>query len=208
MDAKKSRIRIKPAKLREDQRRWDQEKDPYWKHQQTVARPGASRTGGTFRGGSMEPSSFILDVLVNVGSGFLKDEVDAFKSRLQCLDRFMRMTSTHIDTKPSPRKQHVDLQALVHYYVSTPALEDVPLLAAGPHGAAQVARIKASYAYIWDLLRYFDRYRQVGGSPSGFAWKIAMGELGDIKARAVQPGNAACVPYETLERVAVPKHFR
>jgi len=206
----------------------------------------------------MEPSSFILDVLVNVGSGFLKDEVDAFKSRLQvyrdeafnaqcqsgildpdlkqpwvevnqwtrgekdkkaeldlitttvreCLDRFMRMTSTHIDTKPSPRKQHADLQALVHYYVSTPALEDVPLLAAGPHGAAQVARIKASYAYIWDLLRHFDRYRQVGGSPSGFSWKMAMGELGDIKARAVQPGNAACVPYETLERVAVHRHFR
>jgi hypothetical protein len=31
----------------------------------------------------MEPSTFILDVLVNVGSGFHKDEVDAFKSRLR-----------------------------------------------------------------------------------------------------------------------------
>jgi hypothetical protein len=61
-------------------------------------------------------------------------------------------------------------------------------------------RIKASYAYVWDLLRHFDKYRQVGGSPSGFAWKIAMGDLGDIKARALHHGNAVCVPYDRLEK--------
>jgi hypothetical protein len=258
MDAKKSGIRIKPLRLREDQKRWDQEKAPYWKHQQTFAKPWASRERGTFREGSMEPSTFILDVLVDVGSGFLKDEVDAFKSRLrvyrdeafnarcqsemldpdleqpwlevdrwtwgmkemrrelhlimatvqECLDRFMKMTTNHIETKPSPRKKHADLQAIVRYYVSTPALEDMPLLAAGPHGAAQVARIKASYAYFWDHKRRLDRYKQAGGSPSGFAWKMAMGELGDIKARAVHHGNAACIPYNRLERVAVHRYFR
>jgi hypothetical protein len=49
MDAEKSGIRIKPVKLHQDQKRWDQEKDPYWKHQQTVGRSGASHDGGTFR---------------------------------------------------------------------------------------------------------------------------------------------------------------
>ena len=252
MDAKKSGIRIKPAKFREDQRRWDQDKNPYWKCQQNVARPGSSWDG------SMEPSAFILDVLVNVGSGFLKDEVDAFKNRLSVyrdsdfnaesrssildedlkrpwsearrwtrgekdkteeldliiatvqdsLDRFMKMTVRHIETKPSPRKQHEDLQAIVRYYASTPALEDLPLLAAGPDGAAQVARVKASYTYTWDLIRYYKKSNKVGGSPSGFAWKMAMGALGDIKAKAVQDGNAACVPYGAVERIAVHRHFR
>jgi hypothetical protein len=31
-----------------------------------------------------------------------------------------------------PRNQHAGLQAFVRYYISTPALEDVPLLVAGP----------------------------------------------------------------------------
>ena len=259
MDAKKSGIRIKPAKLREDQKQWDQHEDPYWKHQQTISKPGNSRSDGTTTGrGGMKPSAFILDVLVNVGSGVLKDEVDAFKTRLRvfldedfnatsrsrildedlkrpwansrkwtrgekdkseeldlivttvrdCHDRFMKMITMNIDAKASPRKQHEDLQKLVHFYTRTPALEDLPLLAAGPDGAAQVARIKASYAYIWDLVRYYDKKGQVGGSPSGFAWKMAMGELGEIKAKAVQDGNAACVPYNALERVAVHRHFR
>ena len=259
MDAKKSGIRIKPVKLREDQRRWDQDGDPYWKYQQTIAKSGSSRDGGTsLLTRSMEPSAFILDVLANVGSGFLKDEVDAFKASLQvyhdsdfnmqsqsdildkdlrqpwsearrwtrgekdkaaeldlitttvhdCLDRFMKMTVRHIETKPSQQKRHEDLQAIVRYYTSTPALEDLPLLAAGPGGAAQVARIKASYTYIWDLLRYHSKAKKLGGSPSGFAWKVAMGELGDIKARAVQDGNATCIPYATVERVAVHRHFR
>ena len=259
MDAKKSGIRIKPAKLREDQRRWDQDRDPYWKHIQTVAKPGGSRGDGTASfGRSMEPSTFILDVLVNVGSGFLKNEVDAFKSRLrvyhdegfnansrsrildedlrrpwanarkwtrgekdkteeldliaatvrECLDRFMTMIARNIEAKAPPRKQQADLQTLVRYYASTPALEDLPLLTASPDGAAQVARIKASYAYIWDLVRQYDRKRQVGGSPSGFAWKMAMAELGHIKAEAMQDGNAACIPYNALERIAVHRHFR
>jgi hypothetical protein len=56
--------------------------------------------------------------------------------------------------------------------------------------------------------RHFHKYKQVGGLPSRFAWKIAMGELGDIKARAVQHRNAACVPYDTLERVVVHRDFR
>jgi hypothetical protein len=174
----------------------------------------------------VQPSTFTLDVLVNVGSGFLKDEVDAFKSRLsvsrdgafnaqsqsvfldpdlkqryvevnrwirgekdknaelnlvtttvwECLDRFMKMTAKHIEAKPSPRKKHADLQAIVWYHVSTPALEDV---VAGPHSAAQAAWIKASYMYVWDFLHHFYKYKQVGGSPSGFAWKMVMGELGD-----------------------------
>jgi hypothetical protein len=204
MDAKKSGIRIKPAKLREDQKRWDQDKDPTG----NISKPSLNRetTGVMERSSdrrSMEPSAFILDVLVNVGSGFLKDEVDAFKTRLQvyrdsdfnaeshsnildedlrrpwaearkwtrgekgqdeeldlitttvreCLDRFMKMTAKHIETKPSPRKQQEGLQAIVRYYASTPALEDLPLLAAGPDGGAQVARIKASYAYLCDLVR-------------------------------------------------------
>jgi hypothetical protein len=71
-----------------------------------------------------------------------------------------------------------------------------------------VARIKASYAYDWDLLRHFDKYKQVGGSPSGIAWETVMGELGDIQAKSVLHGSAACVPYDTLERVALHKHFR
>lgn len=259
MDAKKSGTRIKPAQLREDQRRWDRDQDPYWKYQQAVAKSGSSRDGGPSPSGrSMEPSAFILDVLVNVGSGFLKDEVDAFKTRLrvyrdtdfntesqsgildedlklpwsearrwtrgekdkteeldlitttvhECLDRFMNMTVRHIEAKPSPRKQHEDLQAIVRYYASTPALEDLPLLATGPGGAAQVARIKASYTYIWDLVRYYRKTNKVGGSPSGFAWKVAMVELGNIKAKAVQDGNAAYIPYAVVERVAVHRHFR
>jgi len=259
MDAKKSGIRIKPAKLREDQKRWDQDKDPYWKYQQAVTKPGNSRDDGTrSTGRSMECSAFILDVLVNVGSGSLKDEVDDFKTRLQvyrdsdfnagsqsrildedltrpwvearrwtrgerdktyeinlisatvqeCLERFMKMTVEHIESKPSSRKQHQDLGSLVRYYSSTPALEDLPLLAAGPDGGARVARIKASYAYFRDLVRHHEKKRQVGGSPSGFAWKMAMGELGDIKATAVQSGNTACVPYNVLERMSVNRHFR
>ena len=192
------------------------------------------------------------------GSGFLKDEVDPFKSRLQifhneefnarshsrildedlkrpwaeahkwtpgekdrkealdliattvreCLDRFMAMIAKNIDAKASPRKHHQDLEAIVRYYTSTPALEDLPLLSDGLDGAAQVGRIKASYAYIWDLIRQCKKKDQVGGSPSGFAWKMAMAELGDIKAKAMQGGNAAYVPYEALERVAVHRHFR
>ena len=259
MDAKKSGIRIKPAKLREDQKRWDQDKDPYWRYQQAIIKPGNSRDDGkTSSGRSMECSTFILDVLVNTGSGFLKDEVDAFKTHLQlyrdsdfnaksqssildedlrqpwaearrwtrgekdkseeldlitttvreCLERFMRMTVSHIETKPSPRKQHEALQEIVRYYASTPALEDLPLLAAGPDGAAQVARIKASYAYICDLVRLYQKKGQVGGSSSGFAWKVAMAELGDIKAKAVQSKNATTVPYNILERLAVHRHFR
>jgi hypothetical protein len=259
MDAKKSGIRIKPAKLREDQRRWDQDKDPYWKYEQAMAKPGANRDASTTSTGrSMEPSAFILDVLVNVGSGFLKDEVDAFKSRLQiyreddfnakshsrildedlrrpwnearkwtqgekdkteeidliattvsdCLDRFMKMIVQNIDAKASTRKRHEDLQALVRYYASTPALEDLPLLASGPDGASQVARVKASYAYLYDLVRHYKKKGQVGGSSSGFAWKMAMAELGDIKARSLQDGNSARVPYDTLERLAVHRQFR
>jgi hypothetical protein len=259
MDSKKSGIRIKPAKLREDQKRWDQDKDPFWKYQQNAAKPGNGRDDGTTSTGrSMECSTFILDVLVDIGSGFLKDEIDAFKTRLQvyhesdfnakaqssildedlrrpwaearkwtrgekdktgeldliattvreCLERFMGMIVKHIETKPSPRKQQEDLEAIVQFYTSTPALEDLPLLAASPDGAAQVARIKASYAYLWDLIRRYQKKGQVGGSPSGFAWKMAMAELGDIKAKAVQSGKGACVPYNTLERMAVHRHFR
>ena len=206
----------------------------------------------------MECSTFILDVLVNIGSGFLKDEVDAFKARLQvyrdsdfnaksqscildedlkrpwaearewtrgekdktreldlimttvreCLERFMGMTVKHIETKPSTRKQAENLQAIVHSYTSTPALDDLPLLAACPDGAAHVARIKASWAYIYDLVRLYQKKGQVGGSPSGFCWKMAMAELGDIKAKAVQSGKVTTVPYNTLERMAVHRHFR
>ena len=84
MDAKASGIRIKPATLHEDQKRWDQDKDPYWKYQQAIVKPGNSWDDGkTPTGRSMECSTFILDVLVNRGSGFLKNEVDAFKARLQ-----------------------------------------------------------------------------------------------------------------------------
>ncbi len=259
MDAKKSGIRIKPNELREDQKRWDQDKDPYWKYQQTVVKPGNSRDDGmTSTSRSMECSTFILDVLVNTGSGFLKEEVDAFKTHLQLyrdsdfnakshssiidedlkqpwaearkwtrgekdkseeldlitttvresIERFMRMTRQNIETKPSTRKQHEALQEVVRYYTSTPALEDLPLLAAGPDGAAQVARVKASYAYICDLVRLYQKKGQVGGSPSGFAWKMAMAELGATKAKAVQNGNATSVPYNTLERMAVHRHFR
>jgi len=259
MDSKKSGIRIKPAVLREDQKRWDQDKDPFWRYQQTAAKPGNSRDDGTTSAGRcMECSTFILDVLVNIGSGFLKDEVDAFKTRLQvyrdsdfnlksqstivdedlrrpwaearkwtlgekdktseldliaatareCLERFMGMIVKNIETKPSPRKQYEDLDAIVRFYASTPALEDLPLLAACPDGAAQVARIKASYAYLCDLVRLYQKKGQVGGSPSGFAWKMAMAELGDIKAKAVQSGKAISVPYNTLERLAVHRHFR
>ena len=258
MDAKKSGIRIKAATFREDQKRWDQDKDPYWKYQQTVARPGNSRDEGTTsRGSSRECSTFILDVLVKIGSGLLKDEVDTFKARLQvyrdsdfnaqsqsyildedlkrpwaeacewarsekdksrelnlimstvleCLEDFMGMIAKHIETKPSPRKQHEDLQAIIHDYTSTPALEDLPLLAAYPDGAAQVARIKASCAYVSDLVHHQNK-GQVGGTPSGFCWKMAMAELGDIKAKAVQSRNATSVPYNTLERMAVHVHFR
>ena len=84
MDAARSGIRIKPATLREDQKRWDQDKDPYWKYQQAIIKPGNSWDDGkTPTGRSMECSTFILDVLVSKWSGFLKDVVDAFKARLQ-----------------------------------------------------------------------------------------------------------------------------
>jgi hypothetical protein len=78
MDAKKSGIRIKSAGLREDQKRWDQEKDQYRKHEQTVPRPGAGRWWNIqWQYGA---SSFSIDALLNIGS---KDKVDTFKSRLR-----------------------------------------------------------------------------------------------------------------------------
>jgi hypothetical protein len=46
------------------------------------------------------------------------------------LDWFIKMMTKHIGAKPSPQRQHADLQVFVQYYISTPALEDVPLLAA------------------------------------------------------------------------------
>src|SRR5258707_4610917 len=83
MDAKKNGIRINPEHFLQDQKRWVQEKEPYWKYQQSI-KPGTNQDDGkTSTSRSMEPSEFILDVLVNVGSGFLKYEVDGFKSRLQ-----------------------------------------------------------------------------------------------------------------------------
>jgi hypothetical protein len=55
-----------------------------------------------------------------------KAELDPITTTVwECLDRFMKVTTKHIETKPSPRKRHADLEALIRSYASAPTLEDV-----------------------------------------------------------------------------------
>ncbi len=84
MDASKSGIRIKPPIFRLDKAHWDTKYDPYWKYQQRTAKSVTPQyhDSATMRY-SAPASRFVLDVLVDVGSGFLKEQVDAFKARLQ-----------------------------------------------------------------------------------------------------------------------------
>jgi len=84
MDAAKSGVRIKQPRFQSDKALWDRKSDPYWKYQQRIAKPG---THPDYDSAAMSypasPSRFILDVLVDVGSGFLKEQVEAFKVQLQ-----------------------------------------------------------------------------------------------------------------------------
>jgi hypothetical protein len=84
MDAAKSGVRIKQPRFRLDKAHWDKKADPYWRYQQRIAKPGTqSDSDPTTMYYRAPPSRFILDVLVDVGSGFLKEQVNAFKTQLQ-----------------------------------------------------------------------------------------------------------------------------
>ena len=84
MDASKSGIRIKPPRFRHDKSHWDKKYDPYWKYQQRTARSVTHQDPDSASMCYSAPASrFILDVLVDVGSGFLKEQVEAFKVQLQ-----------------------------------------------------------------------------------------------------------------------------
>jgi hypothetical protein len=266
MDAAKSGIRIRPSNFQRDKGQWDKKCDPYWKFQQRIAKPGAYRDLDFVTMDYSAPASkFILDVLVNIGSGFLKEHVEAFKAQLQvyrsaefnlkfqseaqdedltrpwlealrwaadepdstarrtkqaeldlirasvddCLNRFMKMVVSHIKNKTSRNLRHEELSTLVRYYVNSPDLRGLPLLMTSLAGrGAHVARIKASCAYLLDSERYQTQKGQGGGSPSGFPWKVAMAELGDIKAEAISRGDTLRVPYNIVERVGVHRHFK
>jgi len=84
MDAEKSGIRIKPSNFRHDKTHWDKTNTPYWKHQQRLAKPGTYQDpDSSAMCYSASASRFILDVLVDVGSGLLKGQVETFKAQLQ-----------------------------------------------------------------------------------------------------------------------------
>jgi len=82
MDGSKSGVRIKPPKFRHDKAQWDKKYDPYWKYQQRTAKSGTYQDPDSMYY-SAPASKLILDVLVDVGSGFLKEQVEAFKAQLQ-----------------------------------------------------------------------------------------------------------------------------
>jgi hypothetical protein len=80
MDAAKSGVRIKSPNFRRDQAHWDKKYDPYWKYQQRIAKPGIYQDFDTSTMCYSAPASrFILDVLVDVGSGFLKEQVESIQ---------------------------------------------------------------------------------------------------------------------------------
>lgn len=266
MDAAKSGIRIKAPKFRQDNTYWGKIYDPYWKHQQRIAKPGICQDPDPAANGYGAPvSRFILDALVDVGSGFLKEQVKGFKAQLQtyhsaefnsmcssetqdedltrpwfeairwaagepdntareakqaelksiqdsvndCLNRFMQMTVRQIENKSSRNQRQEELSTLVRYYANRPDLQNLPLLTTSlPGGDAHVARIKASCAYLRDSERHQQKNGQGGGSPSGFPWKVAMAELGDIKAEAISKGDSMRLPFNVVERVGVHRHFK
>lgn len=262
MDASKSGIRIKPPKFRHDKALWDKKYDPYWKYQQRIAKSDSNSAALRY---STPASGFILDVLVDVGSGFLKEQVEAFKAQLQlyrdvkfnyecqsesqdtdltrpwfealrwaedepdrtiqeakraelyliqdsvneCLSTFMQRTACQIEKKTPRNQRQEELGALVRHYAHTPDLQSLPLLTTLPPGGdAHIGRIKASYAYLRDSERYQMKKGQGGGSPSGFPWLVAMGELGNIKAEAISKGDTVHLPYNVVERVGVHRHFK
>lgn len=266
MDASKSGIRIKPPNFRRDKAHWDKKYDPYWKYQQRTAKSVTHQDHDSAAKRCSAPASrFVLDVLVNVGSGFLKEQVDAFNAQLQiyqnaefnskcqsktrdedltrpwfealrwaedepdrttreakqaeldliqasvneCLNRFMQMTCCQIEKK-TPRNQcQEELGTLVRHYSNSPDLQSLPLLTTSlPGGDAHVRWIKASCAYLQDSERYRSKNGQGGGSPSGFPWKMAMANLGDIKAEAISKGDTVRLPYNVVERVGVHRYFK
>lgn len=265
MDAAKSGIRIKLPNYRHDKANWDKKCDPYWKYQQRIMKPGIYQDIDSATMRCAPASKFILDVLVDVGSGFLKDQVQGFKEHLQiyqsaefnskcrsniqdedltrpwfealrwaadepesvareakqaeldsiqasvndCLNRFMKMIARQIEHRTSRIRAQEELSALVCHYADSPDLQSLPLLATLlPGGDGNLARIKASCAYSLDLERHKARYRQEGGSPSGFPWKMAMAELGNIKADAISKEDTVHLPYNVVERMGVHRHFK
>ena len=262
MDAAKSGIRIKQSNFRHDKAHWDKKRDPYWRYQQRIAKPGAYQDVDS---DGPPPSRFVLDVLVDVGSGFLKEQIKGFQEQLQiyqstefnsncqskvqdedltrpwfealrwardepdsiareakqaeldaiqasinnCLNRFMSMASVQIERRTSRIQAQEELNTLVRHYADSPDLQSLPLLTTSlPGGESHVARIKASCAYLLDSERYKAKYGKEGGSPSGFPWKMAMAELGNIKADAISKGDSVHLPYNIVERVVVHKHFK
>lgn len=267
MDASKSGIRIKLSNFRHDKALWDKKYDPYWKYQQrTAAKSGTYSDSNPAAFCYSTPASrFILDVLVDVGSGFLKEQVEAFKAQLQLyrdvkfnygcqseiqdedltrpwfdalnwveegpdreirvtkqaelnliqasvneyLNTFMQRTACYIEKKTPRNQRQEELGALVRRYAHTPDLQSLPLLTTSlPGGDAHIRKIKASYAYLRDSERYQEKKGQGGGSPSGFPWLMAMGELGNIKAEAISKGDTVHLPYNIVERVGVHRHFK
>ena len=266
MDAAKSGIRIKPPNYQHDKAHWDKQCDPYWKYQQRIAKSGIYQDVDSANISYSAPASrFILDLLVDVGSGFLKEQVKGFKEHLQIyqsaefnsrcqsntqdedltrpwfealrwaadepdsvareakqaelnsiqasinnsLNRFMRMVASQIEHRTSRIQAQENINTLVRHYADSPDLQSLPLLTTSlPGGDGHVARIKASCAYFLDLERHKAKYRQEGGSPSGFPWKMAMAELGNIKADAISKGDTVHLPYNIVERVGVHRHFK
>jgi hypothetical protein len=124
------------------------------------------------------------------------------------LEVFMRETGSDARNEIPSRKQHEWLLPLVQRFSATPSGGELPLLASNPHGAAWVAQLKASYAYKRDLERCHEKGGGPGGSPSGFPWKMAMRELGNIKAKAISDGDALCLAYDVVERTYVGGYWR
>jgi hypothetical protein len=96
-----------------------------------------------------------------------KAELDLITTTVrESLDRFMRMTK-YIETKPPPRKQHADIQTIGWYYVSS-APARPRRRPSGPDQGELYIHLGPPPPFRQD--------KQVGGSPSGFAWKMTMGE--------------------------------